>query len=152
MYLCVFLRNYGHAVYENRVSQSHDEEEGCVHNDVYTVNPCFTCWVWAPGCTRSPPPIRRRQTKRWPTAANSTDMRVERNEPSDLTNSRKGGEASRIRNGFKSEEEGGEISLFLISRPKKIGLEDTAGRKFQSEAELIRSIQDALISLIKVCK
>ena len=26
-------------MYENRVSQSHDEEEGCVHNDVYTVNP-----------------------------------------------------------------------------------------------------------------
>ena len=29
-------------MYRNRVSQSHDEEGGCVHNDVYTVNLRFT--------------------------------------------------------------------------------------------------------------
>ena len=38
VFMCFFLRNYGHARYENGVSQSHDEEEGCVHNDVYIVN------------------------------------------------------------------------------------------------------------------
>ena len=40
-------------MYVNRVSQSHDEEEGCVHNDVYIVNMCLTCWVRAPRCTRN---------------------------------------------------------------------------------------------------
>ena len=60
-------------------------------------------------------------------------MRVERNVPSDLTNSQKGGEASRFQNGFKSEEEGGKSSLFLISHPKKIDLEDTPGEKIQSQ-------------------
>ena len=29
-------------MYVNRVSQSHDEEEGCVHRDVYTVKSSLT--------------------------------------------------------------------------------------------------------------
>ena len=32
-------------MHANCVNQSHDGERGCVHDDVYTVNPRLTCWV-----------------------------------------------------------------------------------------------------------
>ena len=35
--LMCFFRYYGHEIYVNRVSQSHDEEDSCVHRDMYTV-------------------------------------------------------------------------------------------------------------------
>ena len=43
-------------------------------------------------------------------------------------------------------------TVFLNSRPRELGLEETAGRRFQSEAAVIRSIQEALIPPIEVCK
>ena len=78
-------------MYVNRVSQSHEEEEGCVHNDVYTVNPCLTYWVKALRCTRHPPPIKRRKPRRRAIPTCSTDARAERRAPRTLTNSQNGG-------------------------------------------------------------
>ena len=72
----------------------------------------------------------------------------------DLTDSQKRGESlrfQRVFNFFKREEVETE-GAFLNSRPRELGLEDTTGRRFQSEAALIRSIQDALIPPIEVCK
>ena len=72
----------------------------------------------------------------------------------DLIDSKRGGElaiseASAI---FFKREEVETEGLFLISRPILFGLEDTTRKKFQSEAALIRSIQDASIHPIKACK
>ena len=72
----------------------------------------------------------------------------------DLIDSKRGGklaisEASAI---FFKREEVETEGAFLNSRPRELGLEDTVGRRFQSEAALIRSIQDALIPPIEVSK
>ena len=72
----------------------------------------------------------------------------------DLIDFKRGGklaisEASAI---FFKREEVETEGAFLNSRPRELGLEGTAGRRFQSEAALIRSIQDALIPPIEVCK
>ena len=72
----------------------------------------------------------------------------------DLIDSKRGGklaisEASAI---FFKREEVETETAFLNSRPRELSLEDTAGRRFQSEAAVIRSIQEALIPPIEVCK
>ena len=100
------------------VNQSHDGEVGCVHNDVYTVNPRLTCWVWAPRRTRHPPPNTRRKTRCRQIEAYITDVRAERWAPRDVTNLQKGGGVVILKL-IKRKRKRLESS-FLISHPRRI--------------------------------
>ena len=74
-----------------------------------------------------PLPIRWRKTRGEPITAYITDARTERCTLKGVTNSQKGGITilKRIKRKRKTLE-----SSFLISRPRKLGLEDTPRRKF----------------------
>ena len=89
----VFSRYCAQEMHANCVSQSHDGEEGCVHSDVYTVNPCLTCGVRAPRRTRNHPPINGRKPRRREIAAGNANTLAERC----VSSFNKFAEASRLR-------------------------------------------------------
>ena len=136
-------------LYADRVSQSHDEFEPCVHSDVYVVNRdspveyehhhMQAVLYQSDGARRDVDRLKHRCT--------CGARRTERHNK--LKN--KGEDFSRFRNTLRGRG-GAAKGGFLISRPILFGLEDTARRKIQIEAALIRSIQDASIHPIKACK